>query len=143
MKRGGVGRPMRLENCAVSCRFFSHFGSIVLTRTGVRTTIPDRGMSLNWNLGVGLVALGQLRMNVLITSAMTWKKRGNAFYPPNGCVFTASRGTFAFAAESPGLFHSPPSFFTSLSFRIKEPTVSVKKESQQREREREREEHGT
>lgn len=45
----------------------------------------------------------------------TWKR----VLPSDGCVFTASRGTFAFAAESLGLFHSPPSFFTSLSSVLK------------------------
>lgn len=34
-------------------------------------------------------------------------------------VFTTSRGTFAFAAESLGLFHFLPSFFSSLSSLLK------------------------
>lgn len=139
---------MEDETGKLRCKFpcFSRFGSrLFLLEGGVRTTIPDRGKSrvnwvrrvaLDWNLGVGLV-LGQLRMNVLIVSAMTWKKRGN---PPHGCVFTASRGTFAFAAESPGLSstlhrHFSPSLSSVLkSQRLREKGASRERNTEQRGR---------
>lgn len=75
--------------------------------------------------------------NVVIMSANDVERSWNTVYS-SMVIFTASRRTFAFVAEYPGLFHFLPSFFSFLSSVLKSQRLHKKRGEKREAQERKR-----